>query len=153
MLASNGAADCSRTALRDGKYKIRIHAAATQAGDEDRENGTADQRTECARIRSQRGSEPDWYEHEVTLAAGSHAIGGAFLNDFYNPNDPEESRRDRNLAIQSIEVIGPEGGGDTRMARNASTIRHCATIGNRLRQGCGGTGDCVRFCIARFVAR
>lgn len=110
-LLTKGALTAAVPTSADGKYKIRIHAAATQAGDEDAKMALQINGENIHEFEVKGHRKPAWYEHEVTLTAGSHAIGGAFLNDFYNPNDPEELRRDRNLAIQSIEVIGPEGGG------------------------------------------
>ncbi len=110
-LNSNGALTAAVSTPADGKYKIRIHAAATQAGDEDAKMALQINGENVHEFEVKGHRKPDWYEHEVTLTAGSHAIGGAFLNDFYQPDAPEERRRDRNLAIQSIEVIGPEGGG------------------------------------------
>ncbi|MBC7966821.1 MAG: DUF1592 domain-containing protein, partial [Fuerstia sp.] len=112
-LNSNGALTAAVPTSADGKYKIRIHAAATQAGDEDAKMALQINGENVHEFEVKGHRKPRWYEHEVTLNAGSHAIGGAFLNDFYKPDAAEERRRDRNLAIQSIEVIGPEGGGTT----------------------------------------
>ena len=50
---------------------------------------------------------PGTYEISGPLKKGNHRIAVAFLNDYFNPDDPDPSRRDRNLAVQSIEVEGP----------------------------------------------
>ena len=49
-------------------------------------------------------------EHDVQIAGGKRTIGVAFTNDFYDEKAPE-NRRDRNLGIKFVEIIGPEGGG------------------------------------------
>ena len=134
VLASNGALTAAVPTSADGKYKIRIHAEATQAGDEVAKMALQIDGQNVHEFEVKGDRKPDWFEHEVTLTAGSHAIGGAFLNDFYNPNDPEESRRDRNLAIQSIEVIGPEGGGTPawhETHRRFVTVRPSETVSVR----------------------
>jgi hypothetical protein len=110
VLTSNGALTATVPVHSDGKYKIRIRAAATQGGDENTKMSLQIDGENVQEFEVRGHREPAWFEHDLTLAAGTHAIGGAFLNDYYKPDAPE-GLRDRNLAIQSIEVIGPEGGG------------------------------------------
>ena len=110
VLASNGVLTATVPAHSDGKYKIRIRAAATQGGDENAKMALQIDGQNVQEFEVKGDQQPAWFEHDLTLTAGTHAIGGAFLNDYYKPDAPE-GRRDRNLAIQSIEVIGPEGGG------------------------------------------
>jgi len=110
MLASQGSLTAEVSAHSDGRYRIRIRAAATQGGDENAKMALQIDGENVNEFEVKGDLEPDWFEHDVTLTAGLHAIGGAFLNDYYKPDAPE-GRRDRNLAIYSIEVIGPEGGG------------------------------------------
>ena len=110
MLASTGALTATVSVPSDGKYKIRTHAMATQGGDEDARMALQINGEMVQEFEVKGHKKPAWFEHELTLTAGTHAIAGAFLNDYYQPDAPED-RRDRNLAIHSIEVIGPEGGG------------------------------------------
>jgi hypothetical protein len=110
MLASTGALTATVSVPSDGKYKIRIHAMATQGGDEDARMALQINGETVQEFEVKGHKKPAWFEHELTLTAGTHAIAGAFLNDYYQPDAPED-RRDRNLAIHSIEVTGPEGGG------------------------------------------
>jgi hypothetical protein len=110
-LNSNGAVTATVTIPADGKYKIRIEAAATQAGEEDAKMAMLIDETSVREFEVRgRRRQANWYEHELTLTAGSHAVGAAFINDFYRPEAPE-NRRDRNLYVRMIEVSGPEGGG------------------------------------------
>lgn len=112
MLGSTGAVSATVTTPSEGKYKIRIRALATQGGDENAKMGLQidDQKVHEFEVKGHR--KQNWFEHDVTLTAGTHKIGGAFLNDFYDPEAKDKRRRDRNLAVGTIEVTGPEGGGE-----------------------------------------
>jgi len=41
------------------------------------------------------------------LEPGPHRIGVAFLNDYYNPNEPNPAARDRNLHLHAMRLVGP----------------------------------------------
>ncbi len=110
VLASTGSLTATVSAPADGKYKIRIHASATQAGDEDAKMALRIDGKDVHEFEVKGHRKPAWFEQDVTLSLGNHDVAGAFVNDFYDPKAADEKRRDRNLAIQSIEVIGPEGG-------------------------------------------
>lgn len=111
-LASTGVVTAAVETTADGKYKIRIRAQATQAGDEEAKMALQidGQNVHEFEVKGHRKS--NWFEHDVTLSAGSHKIGGAFINDFYDPKAEDKLRRDRNLYVGTIEVIGPEGGSE-----------------------------------------
>ena len=111
VLASTGSLTATVSAPANGKYKIRIHASATQAGDDDAKMALRIDGKDVHEFEVKGHRKPAWFEQDVTLSSGNHDIAGAFINDFYDPKAADEKRRDRNLAIQSIEVIGPEGGG------------------------------------------
>ncbi|MEJ7594128.1 MAG: DUF1592 domain-containing protein [Planctomycetaceae bacterium] len=110
MLGSTGSVSATVETSSEGKYKIRIRAQATQAGDEDAKMALQIDGQNVTEFEVKGHRKANWFEHDVTLSAGSHKIGGAFLNDFYHPEAEDKRRRDRNLAIGTIEVIGPEGG-------------------------------------------
>ena len=38
---------------------------------------------------------------------GNHRVAAAFINDYYNTDNPDSAQQDRNLHIHSIEVAGP----------------------------------------------
>ena len=44
---------------------------------------------------------------ECQLSAGSQRAGVRFLNDYYAPDPPDSTRRDRNLYVQWVELEGP----------------------------------------------
>lgn len=109
VLASTGVVSASVDVPADGTYRIRIEAAADQAGDERAKMGLLidDRQVQEFEVRGRR--RPDWYEFETKLTAGKYVIGGKFLNDYFNP-EAEPSNRDRNLAIRTIELVGPQEG-------------------------------------------
>ncbi len=112
MLGSTGTVSATVTTPSEGKYKIRIRAMATQAGDADAKLELQIDSEKVAEFEVKGHRKPNWFEHDFTLTAGRHKIGGSFINDFYDPEAKDKRRRDRNLAIGTIEVTGPEGGGE-----------------------------------------
>ncbi len=91
---------------RDGDYRLRVLAGADQAG------------TEPARMRVLLGDRAlatfDVAERrlrefvcDVRLTAGEQTLGVAFLNDHYEPQHPDPARRDRNLHVDWVELVGP----------------------------------------------
>ncbi len=110
VLASHGAVMVEVEVPVDGQYEVRIEAYQTQAGNEDAKMayGIDGKEVREYRVKARR-REPEWYDDKVKLKAGKHQIAAAFTNDFYDEKAPER-KRDRNLFIRAIEVIGPAGG-------------------------------------------
>ena len=79
MLASQGTLTAEVSAHSDGRYRIRIRAAATQGGDENAKMALQIDGANVKEFEVKGDLQPDWFEHDVTLTAGLHAIGGAFL--------------------------------------------------------------------------
>lgn len=108
VLTSNGEAAASFDVPADGDYEIRVLAFGDQAGDEPVKLAV---RADGKDIEKFDLSEPAKSEKEfkarTRLAKGSRKIGVAFLNDFYNPNDPKPANRDRNLYISMVHLRGP----------------------------------------------
>lgn len=96
--------------LEAGSYRVRVLAFGQQAGPEPckmelRVDGKFQSVFE---VRATDRAQP--YDiPPVELAAGKHRIAVAFINDYYNPNDPDPRNRDRNLYVVAIEVSGPIG--------------------------------------------
>ncbi|MCA8978069.1 MAG: DUF1592 domain-containing protein [Planctomycetes bacterium] len=91
---------------RDGVYVLRVSARSTPAG------------TEAARMRMAIDGEAvatvevplrrfEEFETELRLRGGEHLIRLAYINDHYDPKNPDPTRRDRNLHIDWCELIGP----------------------------------------------
>lgn len=92
-----------------GEYRLRVAAAGDQAGPDPVRLGLDLDRNrlrDFAVTASAGGLEI--CEALVTIpAAGRRRIAVAFLNDYYRPEDPDPARRDRNLHLAWIEVVGP----------------------------------------------
>ncbi len=97
-----------------GEYLVTIRASATQAGADAARIGVLldykeiAQSDVTARFRGEKGP---WQNitHHVRLNGGDHHIGVSFLNDFYDGQNPDPEKRDRNLAIDHIMIEGPFG--------------------------------------------
>jgi len=94
-----------------GHYVLRARAAAEQAGDENAKMAFRLDGKEIKVFETQnrRRSEFRNYELKLEVAAGKHKFAAAFINDFYDPNNKNERRRDRNLNIEYVEIAGPIG--------------------------------------------
>ncbi len=91
---------------RDGVYRLRILAGADQAGDEPAKMGLQlDGRGLDTFDVEERRLLP--FELTAPLLAGRRRFELTFLNDFYAPENPDPTRRDRNLWIDALVVIGP----------------------------------------------
>lgn len=91
-----------------GEYRIRVRAFGDQAGPDpvrmslrldDREIKTVD-------VRARRQSPAD-FDLPLAVQAGAKRFAAAFLNDYYQANDPNPANRDRNLHLVHVEVTGP----------------------------------------------
>ena len=111
---SNADAATKFTAPASGTYVLKFRVSATQAGPDaaqmslrvdDKELGTFDV---TARYRGEKGP---WQtiNQEVTLKGGDHKIVVRFVNDFSDTQNPDPDKRDRNLALDKIDVEGPYG--------------------------------------------
>ncbi len=100
---SNGQVFAEHKLPRDGEYLIRAEAMADQAG------------TDLAKMEFWIDGKPvrtfdvkgqqvnDVYEHRLSIPGGTRKIAAAFTNDFYD----EKSKKDRNLYVDWIEIVGP----------------------------------------------
>lgn len=91
-----------------GQYTIRVHAYGQQAGPEPakmaiRLDGHDIQKVDVTAEENAPGT----YAVRLPVTAGNHRLAVAFLNDYYNPMDPDPKRRDRNLYVDSLEVHSP----------------------------------------------
>jgi hypothetical protein len=91
-----------------GDYWIRAKAYADQAGDEPAKMALRCDNAEVQTVdvRVQKAA-PEVYQGKIHLEPGDHRLSVAFLNDYYNPSEQDESKRDRNLYVVYAEVAGP----------------------------------------------
>jgi len=97
-----------------GSYLVTLHVAATESGGEPakivlRVNGK-DVSTYDVTTRWKDDKGP-WQKitKTVQLNGGESKISVAFLNDHADPSNPDPAKRDRNVALDKIEVQGPTG--------------------------------------------
>lgn len=107
-MPSRGAVSAVFQLPRSGMYLISFGAYGQQAGDEPvrmelRVDGVAHDVVEVAATQST----PGVYERKLELIAGPVDVELVFVNDYYSPNDPDPSQRDRNAAVQWLAVSGP----------------------------------------------
>lgn len=95
---------------REGDYLLKATAFATQAGDQLAKISfhVGHRKPETMEVRSGR-AKPELYELPVRLEKGTITLGIGFPNDHYEPQNPDPSRRDRNLYVMAFEVVGPIG--------------------------------------------
>jgi Protein of unknown function (DUF1592)/Protein of unknown function (DUF1588)/Protein of unknown function (DUF1585)/Protein of unknown function (DUF1587)/Protein of unknown function (DUF1595)/Ca-dependent carbohydrate-binding module xylan-binding/Planctomycete cytochrome C len=104
---SNGSAVRSQKIEIAGDYIIRVEAQADQAGPdparmEIRVDGV---KVTVHDIKGHR--QPATYEVNCRLEQGQRKIEAAFINDYYKPDAKDPMDRDRNMAVQFIEIEGP----------------------------------------------
>ena len=116
LLTSNGEAAANFDVPGDGEYEIRILASGDQAGDEQVKMAVRAEGKDVEKfdITSKEGTEQE-FKARTRLARGSRRIGVAFLNDFYNPDDPKPENRDRNLYISMVHLRGPLAAKDVQL--------------------------------------
>ncbi|HET6882494.1 MAG TPA: DUF1587 domain-containing protein, partial [Pirellulales bacterium] len=102
--ASNGEAFVDVELPAHGQYILRGRACATQAGNELAKMAFKfdDREVHVAEVAAEPGS-PENYETRLTANKGKHHFSLAFINDFYDPQNPDPKRRDRNLSIAWLE--------------------------------------------------
>ncbi len=105
---SPGAALAHLDLARDSRYRIEVIAYADLAGDElPRVSFEVDAHSIAMREVHVEHGETETLEFTTTIAAGEHDVAARFVNDFYAPDNPDPKRRDRNVHIRSLSVIGP----------------------------------------------
>ena len=91
-----------------GEYFLRGRAFGDQAGDEPARMAfrLEDQQVDLADVTAVE-SEPAVYEKRLHVEPGKKRFALSFVNDYYRPQDLDPKQRDRNLAIEYLEVQGP----------------------------------------------
>jgi hypothetical protein len=107
-LATKGAIQFKHEFNTAGQYLLRITASAEQAGDELAQMAVVSdqQRLKVFEVAAD-SEDPDSFTVEIELPSGSREFAIEFLNDYYNPEHPDLSRRDRNLHVHGLEFVGP----------------------------------------------
>ncbi len=109
VLGSNGRASVDHTFTEEGEYVMKAKVWASQAGPELakvdlRVNGEVFGKFD---VKSADEKKPDLFSVKFHAQTGQKGLGVSFLNDFYDPNNPDPNRRDRNVYVLGIQVDGP----------------------------------------------
>jgi mono/diheme cytochrome c family protein len=111
-LLSNGEVSVDYKVSRPGEYSITANAYEDHAGTEfaKMEFHVDGKTIRTEDVKTGRNN-PRPYSVKIELKPGSHKIGFAFINDFYDATEPtvQRRRRDRNLYIFSANVVAPPG--------------------------------------------
>jgi hypothetical protein len=108
VLATNGDLDREFTVDSEGDYAIRVSVWGDQAGPEPplmtiAVDGSQQRKLQVPNERSS----PEEHEIRIRLPAGNHTVRITFHNDFYDAK--VKKRKDRNLHIGGITIVGPIG--------------------------------------------
>ncbi len=109
-LLSEGDIEGETDVKREADYQIRVRAHGDQAGNEPvKMEVRVDDRLLRTFDVTVDGQSPEEYAADVHLPAGKHLVSVGFVNDFYDPKNPDSSQRDRNLFVHHVDVCGPLG--------------------------------------------
>jgi mono/diheme cytochrome c family protein len=108
FLASNGAITAELDFPKEGDYLLRVRAYGQQAGPEPPKMSLKLDGRELALfdVTAQEAA-PEVYEKRERVPAGKHPVAVAFTNDFYDAGNTDPNKRDRNLILDYVEVVGP----------------------------------------------
>lgn len=107
-LYRNGAAYFQIPYAQEGEYVFRIRAFQRKAGDEPAKMSVRLDEKEIRVFEVEATQErPKFFEVRHRVAPGEHRFSVYFINDYYQPDDPDPENRDRDLVIESIHVRGP----------------------------------------------
>lgn len=108
ILVSVGDVTAEMEFPRAGEYLLRTRASETPAGSEHaRMEYRLDGKTLHTFDVKAADSKPETCEFKFKASRGHHKLSIAFLNDFYNEKEKDKSRRDRNLIVRDVEIVGP----------------------------------------------
>jgi hypothetical protein len=112
VLSQDGETSSKFAFSRPGRYRVEV----TASGD-----WSANQPPKCDLLLNgkpltswdvkNQNKSPQTYTHEfITTESGLHTISAAFHNDLWDPQNPDPAKRDRNLYLHQISLIGPLDG-------------------------------------------
>lgn len=93
---------------RSGQYILHVLAAETPGGDEaSKMEFRVDNKAVSTFAVNQAEANYGVFEFPIHLDRGRHKFAVAFLNDYYNEKAEDPNRRDRNLLVRDVQIIGP----------------------------------------------
>ena len=108
ILVSVGEISAEMDFPNSGEYVIRTQAAETPGGTE---HARMEYRLDGKAIKvfdvQARDAQPQACEFRFKTSKGKHRVAVAFLNDFYDEKAKDKNKRDRNLIVRDLEIVGP----------------------------------------------
>lgn len=130
-----------------GEYILRGRAFGDQAGNElPKMAFRLDGKDVHVADVAAKAGDPATYETKVTVEPGQKRFALAFINDYYQPDNPDPKNRDRNLAIEWLEVQGPLDAPPPALPESHRQILFCQPTHGDVR-------DCAQKILERFVTR
>lgn len=121
----------------DGDYAITVHAFGKQAGDEPARLRVLINAAPAEEFDVTAEEEaPGVYTAELPLKAGEYSIALQFLNEFYDPTEPNPERRARRLIVDRIVVDGPLDPTPTPQPESRKAVLTCEPEGVDVGQAC-----------------
>ncbi|MGE3409492.1 MAG: DUF1592 domain-containing protein [Pirellulales bacterium] len=112
VLVSNGEVHVRHVFPETGDYILRVKAFGQQAGkDPARVQLKLDGQAVKTFDVKETEDKPGLFEARLRVKQGGQKFAAAFINDYYQPNDPDPKNRDRNLGIDYLEIEGPFNAG------------------------------------------
>jgi mono/diheme cytochrome c family protein len=108
FFSTNGDVSVQVRIRHPGTYRVRARAYGMQAGPQKVQLAfrIGSTRVATVKVAAERDT-PKVYTRTVQLNEGSHTFGVGFVNDYYKPKDPDPKNRDRNMALDWVELEGP----------------------------------------------
>ena len=132
----------------DGEYILRARAYGEHAGDEPpRMRFSLDGKELKTFEVAVEQNAPKIFEVKLQVAAGKKRFAAAYINNFVDRNNPNPSRRDRNLIVEYLEIVAPPDPKPVRFPETHTRIfpQEPATNDERF--------DLAREIISKFAGR
>ena len=105
---SNGTVSLVVNIETTGSYEFLVDVGAQQAGPELAKMELAlDGKSVLKQSVSAPRNAPRKYTFKMEMVAGRHKIELSFINDFYDPKNPDPGQRDRNIYFSNGLLVGP----------------------------------------------
>ncbi|WP_157606203.1 DUF1592 domain-containing protein [Schlesneria paludicola] len=93
---------------RSGQYILKVSAGEQPAGDEhSKMEFRLDDKPVQQFIVKDVDPKFEHYQFALHVDRGRHKFSIAFLNDFFNETAEDKNRRDRNLIVRDLQIVGP----------------------------------------------
>ncbi|MDB5385139.1 MAG: Protein of unknown function (DUF1587)/Protein of unknown function (DUF1592)/Protein of unknown [Planctomycetaceae bacterium] len=159
LLASSGKVSAEVNATEDANYVVRISAFEMHAGKEFAKMAfiVDDKKLQVFDIKG-RVESPQAFALRLPLKAGKHTVAAEFLNDYYEPKDPDPKNRDRNMGVAAIELQGPIEKGTGPDAGPATAKRTISPLHRKIfirnpKPDMSDAEDCARAILGSFARR